>query len=180
MKLVYNPWILVNSMKYLIILGLVIFFFFFLIEGRIIAQEEAGLLSLENKAEEEKCNAIKNNLQFRASYYNVNTDLIISDYSNLYSSLLKARDIYDELDFSTVELNRHIQRLERFIEDTRINKEDLVSSLGSASEHVCEDERAMRRDIIDAKGYLKDLKQEISDLNSFLLLKVSPTIQDFN
>ncbi len=167
--------------KYWFIFILVLAIFCVFIEGSVLAQVERNsrIVSLTDKSGEDLCNAVKNNLAVRSYYYALNTDLIISEYEALNSSFKDALEIYEELEFETVEFASHIQRVDRYIDDIDSLKMDVVMSLSEASEEVCVDERAMKRFVNDASESLRDLKQELNDLNSFLLLKVSPTIQLF-
>lgn len=165
----YNWQLLEKQMKYIAILIIVAFMMAFMIEGPIVnAQVNEG-----------NCEFYVQNIQTRIDYYESNTDLIISEYSLMLSNFRKAEEIYSEIGFSTVDFYNNLERIERFIEDIDLYKDSLISELVNSKELICENNRSAKREITNAKGSLRKLKQEINDLNSYLLLKVSPNIQKF-
>lgn len=171
------------SLKPIVFLSISIFVIAFSFNLNVFAQTESpgGIISvLEITDEEEKCDAIRHNIDFRKSFYSSNVLVILSNYNHLLSDLNRALEIYDEIGLSTTQLKRDVDKFEQYLDSIDILEDDLSDLFESADETSCNNKRDFSRYINDASRKLEDIKTEIRDMNNFLTLQLSRTIRSMN
>jgi hypothetical protein len=171
------------SLKTITFLSIFLFVVAFSLNLSVFAQTESpgGIISvLEIDDEDERCDAIKHNIDFRKSFYSNNVAIILSNYKHLQSDLDRASEIYDEIGLSTIQLKRDINKFEQYLDTIDILEDDLIELFENADEVACTGDRDFSRYINDAGRKLEEIKSEIREMNSFLTLQLSRTIRAMN
>jgi hypothetical protein len=149
------------------------------INAQVIIPDLESLDNIEEPAEtsEVNCELILQNIQFRMDYYSVNTDSIISKYTELHLKLGNLIEILKlmNIDYQNIEDNE--TKLERDIEDIENLKDNLLDSLTEAKEINCESETRLRRSIRESKLALADLKQKITETNNYIIFNTISNIR---